>query len=86
MNISNIEKFVEDRNRFNSLFGGKALSLLNPQDRREIAERLECELSPENLTCDGELTMAQVRSKSNYLRRCVEELHSIDPSLAMYGV
>ena len=33
MNISTLEQFVEQENRFASLFGSKPLSLLNSKDR-----------------------------------------------------
>jgi hypothetical protein len=39
------------------------LSLLNAQDRQAIANSIDSELSPENLTCDGELRGAQVQQK-----------------------
>jgi hypothetical protein len=60
------------------------LSLLNKQDRQAIANSIDSELSPENLTCDGELRGAQVQHKFRYLTRCAEELLSIDPSVTFY--
>jgi hypothetical protein len=36
---------------------------------RESFERLVCELSPENLCCDGELSKTQVRAKLAGIRR-----------------
>ena len=84
MNISTLEQYVERQNAWIALFGQPALSLLNAQDRKRIAQRLDSELSPENLTCDGELRGAALRDKERYLRRCVEELLSIDPSVEDY--
>jgi hypothetical protein len=84
MNISNIEQYVENKNRWRLIFTQKPLSLLNKQDRQTIANSIDSELSPENLTCDGELRGAQVQKKFRYLTRCAEELLSIDPSVTFY--
>ena len=84
MNISNIEQYVENKNRWRLIFTQKPLSLLNKQDRQSIANSIDSELSPENLTCDGELRGAQVQQKFRYLTRCAEELLSIDPSVTFY--
>jgi hypothetical protein len=81
LNISTIESYVERKNSWSKLFGNKPLSLLNAQDRQRIAESLDADLSPENLTCDGELRGAELRDKQRYLLRCVNELISIDPSV-----
>jgi hypothetical protein len=84
MNISTIEAYVEQKNRWRAIFNQKPLSLLNKQDRQAIANSIDSELSPENLTCDGELRGAQVRDKFRYLTRAAEELLSIDPSVTFY--
>jgi len=84
MNISTLEQYVEQKNKWRAIFNQKPLSLLNSQDRQAIANSIDSELSPENLTCDGELRGAQVRDKFRYLTRCAEELISIDPSVTFY--
>lgn len=84
MNISTLEAYVEQKNKWRAIFGDKALSLLNAKDRQTIADDLDCELSPENLTCDGELSRSQVQAKYNRLVRCAQELLSIDASVKFY--
>jgi hypothetical protein len=84
MNISNLEQYVERKNSWGAIFGSKPLSLLNAKDRQSIANSIDAELSPENLTCDGELSGAQVRQRQNFLFRCAEELISIDPTVTFY--
>jgi uncharacterized phage-like protein YoqJ len=84
MNISTIEQYVVQKNKWNAIFNGRQLSLLNKADRQAIANSIDAELSPENLTCDGELSGAQVRTKHQYLMRCAEELLSIDSSVTFY--
>lgn len=51
-----------------------------PQTEAEIAEyfeRLRADLSPENLTCDGEASQAYVRSRLREIRACWKELEAI---------
>ena len=84
MNISNLEQYVEQKNRIRAIFGEPELTLLGANDRKIIAEHIDCELSPENLTCDGEAPAAYVRQKHAYLCRCAQELISIDPTVSFY--
>jgi len=80
MNISTLEQYVDGMNRWGKLFGNKELSLLNAEDRQKIANRIDADLSPENLTCDGELPRSQVQARYKMLTRCAQELKSIDPA------
>jgi hypothetical protein len=84
MNISTLEQYVEQKNSWGKIFGSKPLSLLNAADRQKIADSIDSDLSPENLTCDGELRGSQVQAKYRMLTRCAEELLSIDPSVTFY--
>jgi hypothetical protein len=84
MNISTIEQYVAQKNQWRAVFKQKPLSLLNAKDRQAIANNIDSEMSPENLTCDGELRGSQVQQKFRYLTRCAEELLSIDPSVTFY--
>jgi hypothetical protein len=84
MNISTLEHFVEQENRMAGIFGTKELSLLSAADRQRIADMIDASLSPENLTCDGELSRSQVQQKYTYLTRCAQELLSIDSTVKFY--
>lgn len=84
MNISTLEHFVEQENNMADIFGQAQLSLLVAEDRQRIADMIDSSLSPENLTCDGELSRSQVQQKYNYLTRVAQELLSIDPSVKFY--
>lgn len=46
-------------------------------DKTELLERLEGELSPENLTCDGELSASEVRAKAKVLNGAKAYLESL---------
>ena len=80
-----IEQYVEQKNKWITMFGKPGLSLLNKQDRQRIADSLDADLSPENLTCDGELRGAELQRRYNFLTRAAKELKSIDPAVEMYG-
>jgi len=84
MNISTLEQYVEQRNKFNAIFGKEPLSLLKAEDRQRIADMIDGALSPENLTCDGELPRSVVQLKFQKLTRAAQELKSIDPSVTFY--
>ena len=84
MNISTLEQYVDQKNSWGAIFGNKPLSLLNAKDRQSIANSLDADLSPENLTCDGEVRGAQLQAKYRFLTRAAEELRSIDPSVTFY--
>ena len=84
MNISTLEQYVEQRNKFNAMFGKEPLSLLKAEDRQRIADMIDGALSPENLTCDGELPRSVVQLKFQKLTRAAQELKSIDPSVTFY--
>lgn len=84
MNIATIEQYVEQKNKWAAIFKGRQLSLLNAKDRQTIANSIDADLSPENLTCDGEVRGAQLQAKYKFLTRAAEELRSIDPSVTFY--
>ena len=84
MNISTLESVVERENKFSAIFGHKPLSLLNAGDRQRIADKIDGALSPENLSCDGELPRAEVARRFKFLTRCADELRSIDPTVVIY--
>ena len=84
MNIQALETYVESKNRWQAIFKGRKYSLLSAVDRQAIANMIDADMSPENLTCDGELPAGQVRDRVHYLSRCAEELLSIDPTVTFY--
>jgi hypothetical protein len=84
MNISTLEAFVAQENAWATAVNQPTLSLLSAADRQTIAERIDSQLSPEWLTCDGELGRAEVDRRYRNLTRCAEQLLSIDPNVKFY--
>lgn len=71
--------FVEQANFSRRIFGGKILSVSNltAVDRAELLDELGACLSPENLTCDGELRGAKLRAKATMLNGARVELERL---------
>lgn len=76
-------KFIQQENEMHILFDRKAAGKpLYPEDtdllldrhKKELADQLASSLSPENLTCDGELRGAKLRAKANMLNKAKAEL------------
>ena len=82
--MSVLTDYVENKNKWRAVFGKAPLSLAIAADRQAIADGIDSEMSPENLTCDGELPRSVVQLKMRNLTRCAEELLSIDPSVTFY--
>ncbi len=76
--------FVKQRNQFNSVFGIRALDLTVAADRQRVAEIIDSALSPENLSCDGELPASQVRARYRELTAVARELQQLDPTVKFY--
>jgi len=81
-----LAQFVKQRNQFNSVFGIKSLDLTVAADRQRIAEIIDSALSPENLTCDGELSRSQVNARYKELTTVAKELKQLDPNVNFYEV
>ena len=84
MKTDSIVRYVADKNNWARLFGSPELSLLNAQDRQRIAQSLDADLSPENLTCDGELPRAEVQRRYKFLKTAALELKALDPTVEIY--
>ena len=76
--------YVDRKNSFAKIFGSRQLSLQNAVDRQAIADSIDADLSPENLTCDGELSRTQVQARYKALTKAAKELQKLDPSVKFY--
>jgi len=82
--VSLLNNYVKDKNKWSALFGKAPLDLNNAEDRKTIAENIDCDLSPENLACDGEASVAHVRKQGRYLRQCAIQLLDIDNTVTIH--
>lgn len=81
-----LKQFVESRNKFNSVFGIKALDITVAADRQRLAEIIDSALSPENLTCDGELPRSEINRRYRELTTVAKELKALDSNVTFYEV
>ena len=82
--MSALTQYLDRKNSFATLFGGKELSLQNHTDRQKIADSIDADLSPENLTCDGELPRSLVQKRYKELTTAAFELKRLDPTVKFY--
>ena len=79
-----LNDYLEGRNRIRALFKERPLSLDNAQDRQQLADDISCSLSPENLTCDGEIPRSVVQRKWQMLTRVRQQLQKLDSQVVFY--
>jgi hypothetical protein len=82
--MKQLKAYLDQRNAFNKIFGTTPLSLDTAADRQRIAEMIDGELSPENLTCDGELSRSAVQQRYRQLTAAARELKQLDPAVNFY--
>jgi len=79
-----LQNFVAQKNRWNSFFKGTQYSLNTAKDRQALADMIDSALSPENLTCDGELSRTEVNRRYKELMTAAKQLKKLDPSVTFY--
>lgn len=82
--MSALQVYLVHKNRLRDLFGQPRLKLESPADRQRLADSIDAELSPENLTCDGELPRETVRTRYRHLTAVARELQELDPTVKFY--
>lgn len=82
--MKELQAYVERKNSWGKLFGSRALDLNNAKDRQAIANSIDADLSPENLTCDGELSRSQVQARYSQLTKAAGQLRQLDPSVKFW--
>jgi len=82
--MSALQVYLVHQNRLRKIFGQNRLNLDSAADRQQLARDLDSQLSPENLTCDGELPASAVRSKHRQLLSVAQELQALDPTVRFY--
>lgn len=81
-----LEAYVNSKNKWNAIFGSKQYDLSNAQDCQQLAECIDNELSPENLTCDGELSRTEVQRRYKTLIKVAQELKAFDVNVTFQEV
>ena len=79
-----LENFLKQKNHWNSFFKGPQYSLNSAAERQAVADMIDAALSPENLTCDGELPRAEVNRRYKELMTAARQLRQLDPKVSFY--
>jgi len=79
-----LQAYVDQKNKWAALFKGAQMELSTAKGRQRVADALDADLSPENLTCDGELPRAEVARRYKALREAAVQLTALDPTVKMY--
>jgi hypothetical protein len=83
-NMQALRKFIEQKNHWNSFFNGEQYEIATAKGRQRVADMIDSCLSPENLTCDGELPRAEVNRRYRELTQAAKQLRTLDPSVKFY--
>ena len=77
--MRNLEAYIEKQNIWNAMFGKRQFDVKNltSKDIATIRDMLECDLSPENLCCDGELYGKALMQKTRWLQGALNDLNKI---------
>ena len=80
--------FINNKNRYAALFRGQRTEPLyeiqTAAGRLRVAKMIDSDLSPENLSCDGELPRAEVNRRYRELTAAARDLIKLDPSMAQH--
>ena len=79
-----LQTFIDQKNRWNAIFNGEQYEIKTAKGRQRIADMIDAALSPENLTCDGELSRTEVNRRYKELTAVALQLAKLDPSVKIY--
>jgi hypothetical protein len=79
-----LTQFVAQKNHWNSFFKGEQYEIKTAKGRQRVADMIDAALSPENLTCDGELPRAEVNRRYKELMAAARDLKRLDPTVSFY--
>jgi hypothetical protein len=81
-----LNALIKQENDWASIFNSKfvAYEVATAQGRERVAKMIDAKLSPENLSCDGELPRAEVQRRYRALTSAAQDLVNLDPSMAQF--
>jgi hypothetical protein len=79
-----LQTFIEQKNHWNSFFKGEQYEIRTAKGRQRVADMIDAALSPENLTCDGELPRSEVNRRYKELTTAAKQLKKLDPAVTFY--
>jgi hypothetical protein len=81
-----LNALIKQENDWSSMFNGRfvAYEINTAAGRERVAKMIDAKLSPENLSCDGELPRSQVQARYRSLTAAAQDLVNLDPSMAQF--
>jgi hypothetical protein len=79
-----LQAYIEQQNKWNAIFKGEQFEVKTAQGRKRVAQSIDAALSPENLSCDGELPRSQVQARYRALTGAARDLIKLDPSTVQF--
>lgn len=81
-----LNTLIKQENQWSSMFNSRfvAYEVATAQGRERVAKMIDAKLSPENLSCDGELPRAEVNRRYRALTSAAQDLLKLDPSMAQF--
>ena len=80
-----LQAYIDRQNKWNAMFGNHTpYEVATAAGRQRVAQAIDCALSPENLSCDGELPRAEVNRRYRELTAAATALVQLDPSMAQH--
>ena len=79
-----LQAFIDQKNHWNSFFNGEQYEIQTAKGRQRVADMIDAALSPENLTCDGELSNTEVNRRFKELDTAAKQLRKLDPTVKFY--
>ena len=73
---SDLQNYVDRMNKWSAIFSHPEVTFpLDASSAQAIGSKIDGELSPENLHCDGEISSAEAMRKYNFLTAVLDELN-----------
>jgi hypothetical protein len=73
---SDLQNYVDRMNKWSAIFSHPEVTFpLDASSAQAIGSKIDGELSPENLHCDGEISHAEAMRKYNFLTAVLDELN-----------
>ena len=72
-----LQRLIQDENRWTAILNKPTIGFpLSQKQINQLAHSIDSKLSPENLSCDGEISLAEADRKGEFLNRALDQLEA----------
>ncbi len=79
-----LNAWIDQQNQWARIWKNTPYEIQTAAGRKRVAEAIDSALSPENLSCDGELPRSQVQARYRALTAAAKDLVKLDPKTAQF--